>query len=101
MIFPRYCQDSAPDVTTSSKTLKVVFTSNKKTVARGAVCTAQCAYTAAGPPAPGPTGMLCGEIVCSLLCLSFTLLLLSIRVSLNATRCSKLLCELHVASYIL
>ena len=24
-----------------------------------------------------------------------------IRVSLNATRCSKLLCELHVASYIL
>jgi len=50
-----YCKKSPPNVTTSN-TLKVVFTSNKKTVARGAVCTAKCAYTAAGPPAPGPTG---------------------------------------------
>jgi len=54
-----YCKKSAPDVT-ASNTMKVVFTSNKKTVARGAVCTAKCAYTAAGPPAPGPTD-LCPE----------------------------------------
>merc|ERR1740137_191146 len=38
----QYCQDSAPDVTTSSKTLKVVFTSNKKKNAAGAVCTSEC-----------------------------------------------------------
>merc|ERR1740137_181247 len=55
-----YCKKSAPDVSTSN-TLKVVFTSNKKTVARGAVCTAMCAYTAAGPPAPAPTG----PIICA------------------------------------
>ena len=60
-LISRYCKKSAPDVTTSN-TLKVVFTSNKKAVARGAVCTAKCAYTAAGPPAPGPTGMLCGRV---------------------------------------
>eukprot|EP00090_Calanus_glacialis_P016444 TRINITY_DN25744_c0_g1_i2.p1 TRINITY_DN25744_c0_g1~~TRINITY_DN25744_c0_g1_i2.p1 ORF type:complete len:159 (-),score=43.11 TRINITY_DN25744_c0_g1_i2:584-1060(-) len=51
----KYCKRSSPNVTTS-KTIRVVFTSNKKTQASGAQCTAQCASTPSTTPAPSPIG---------------------------------------------
>ena len=76
MIFPRFCQDSAPDVTTSSNTLRVVFTSNKKKHAAGAVCTAECVSgeepvtttpttgsTGSTPTAPTTTGETGGSVM--------------------------------------
>jgi len=45
----KYCQMKGPDVTVGANKLKVVFKTNKKGVASGAVCRAYCV-----PPPPPP-----------------------------------------------
>jgi len=60
-----YCQNSAPDITTSSNILKVKFTSNKKQHGAGAVCTVECVSgeqtTAAPTTAGSPTSPASGS----------------------------------------
>jgi len=54
----KYCQTSGPDVTTTGKVMKVIFTSNGKKEDTGAVCTVECVSDEVTTPspttAPGP-----------------------------------------------
>jgi len=52
-----YCKKKSPDVTTTSKFLKVSFISNKKKHSTGAECMIQCESEATTPTSTGGSGL--------------------------------------------